>query len=191
MTDDDDDQKWTAKKKSRLHFVATPKSTNAKLYKTRVDGGENFSSNARIKERFLFLIRTPCTLCSFGFPQKNTPKTHSVFPRFGGKGGEGGRETTRENETTGFLGVIKPRGERERCDDGPRVGAKSDVVRARVDESAKDDDAFENREAKSRNELDEKDYTTAWKEEDSSSNDAIRPRGLGRVRNNRGHLTKR
>ena len=69
---------------------------------------------------------------------------------------------------------------RKRCDDG-RVGAKSDVVRARVDESAKDDDAFENREAKSRNELDEKDYTTAWKEEDSSSNDAIRPRGLGRV----------
>ena len=54
-------------------------------------------------------------------------------------------------------------------------------MRARVDESAKDDDAFENREAKSRNELDEKDYTTAWKEEDSSSNDAIRPRGLGRV----------
>ena len=31
-------------------------------------------------------------------------------------------------------------------------------MRARVDESAKDDDAFENREAKSRNELDEKDY---------------------------------
>lgn len=50
-------------------------------------------------------------------------------------------------------------------------------MRARVDESAKDD-AFENREA-SRNELDEKDYT-AWKEEDPS-NDAIRPRGLGRV----------
>ena len=133
-------------------------------------------------------------MCSFGFPQKNTPlKTHSfVFPKaFGGKGGGGGRETTRENETTGFLGVIKPRDARERCDDGPRVGAKSDVVRARVDESAKDDDAFENREAKSRNELDEKDYTTAWKEEDSSSNDAIRPRGLGRVRNNRGHLAKR
>ena len=133
-------------------------------------------------------------MCSFGFPQKNTPlKTHSfVFPKaFGGKGGGGGRETTRENETTVFLGVIKPRDARERCDDGPRVGAKSDVVRARVDESAKDDDAFENREAKSRNELDEKDYTTAWKEEDSSSNDAIRPRGLGRVRNNRGHLTKR
>jgi len=131
--------------------------------------------------------------CALLVSHKKTLQKHTLlfFPAFGGKGGEGGRETTRENETTGFLGVIKPRDARERCDDGPRVGAKSDVVRARVDESAKDDDAFENREAKSRNELDEKDYTTAWKEEDSSSNDAIRPRGLGRVRNNRGHLTKR
>jgi len=81
MTDDDDDQKWTAKKKSRLHFVATPKSTNAKLYKTRVDGGENFSSTLKSKRDFCS-SGLHFTLCSFGFPQKNTPKTHSVFPRF-------------------------------------------------------------------------------------------------------------
>ena len=78
MTDDDDDQKWTAKKKSRLHFVATPKSTNAKLYKTRVDGGENFSSNARIKERFLFL-RTPCT-CALLVSHKTLQKHTLFFP---------------------------------------------------------------------------------------------------------------
>ena len=129
----------------------------------------------------------------FWFPtKKHSKNTLFCFPPLLEEKEEKEEERpTRENETTGFLGVIKPRDARERCDDGPRVGAKSDVVRARVDESAKDDDAFENREAKSRNELDEKDYTTAWKEEDSSSNDAIRPRGLGRVRNNRGHLTKR
>ena len=77
MTDDDDDQKWTAKKKSRLHFVATPKSTNAKLYKTRVDGGENFSSNARIKETFV--PQDSILPCALLVSHKNTLQKHTLF----------------------------------------------------------------------------------------------------------------
>ena len=103
----------------------------------------------------------------FWFPTKkhSIKNTLLFFPKLLEEKEEEEEERPRARMKRRVLGVIKPRDARERCDDG-RVGAKSDVVRARVDESAKDDDAFENREAKSRNELDEKDYTTAWKEED-------------------------
>ena len=89
--------------------MATPKyAYQRRLYKTRWTV-KKISHQRSNQETF---VPRSIYLVLFWFPQ-NTPKTHSVFPHFGGKGGEGGRETTRENEATVFWGNKTTRRERD------------------------------------------------------------------------------